>query len=87
MLTSKGKLSGKATTTLGLATTVAALWFAATTFAGAAVTSAQSTSAASRAASSTLEGQLQILRECEEGLDYERLDSFEGMLSGYACVS
>jgi hypothetical protein len=87
MLTSKGKLSAKVTTTLGLAATVAALWFAAATYAGPAVTSAQSTSAASTPASSTLQVQLQILRGCEEGLDYERLDSFEGMLSGYACVS
>ncbi len=87
MSTSKGKLSAKATTTLGLATTVAALWFAAATVAGAAVTSAQSTSAAAAPASSTLEVQLQILRECEEGLDDELLDPFEGMLSGYACVS
>src|SRR6266508_1146771 len=59
MSTSKGKLSAKATTTLGLATTVAALWFAAATVAGAAVTSAQSTSAAAAPASSTLEVQLQ----------------------------
>ena len=36
MLNSKGKLSAKATTKLGLATTVAALWMTAVPFAGAA---------------------------------------------------
>jgi hypothetical protein len=36
MSTSKGKLPANATTTLGLATTIAALWMAAVPFAGAA---------------------------------------------------
>ena len=85
MLTSKGKFSARATTKLGLATTVAALSIVAVTFAGAAVASAQSTSAASAPASYTLEAQVQILRECDAYLDY--LDSFEGMLSNFVCGS
>jgi len=79
MLTSKEKLSEKATTKLGLATTVAVLWTATVTFAGAAVTSVQSTSVASAPTNYILEAQVQTLRECDTDLDY--LDSFEGMLS------
>jgi hypothetical protein len=86
MLTSKEPLSEKATTKLGLATTVAILWIATITFAGAAVTSAQSTSVASAPTSYILEAQVQTLRECDaDNSDY--LDSFEGMLSDLMCGS
>jgi hypothetical protein len=86
MVTSKENSSAKARAKFGRARTIAALSIAAVTFAGAAV-KPQSTSAASTLGSSTLEVQVQTLRECEEGLDYGRLDSFEGMLSDFACIS
>ena len=86
MLTSKEKLSEKATTKLGLATTVTVLWFATVTFAGAAVTSVQSTSVASAPANYILEAQVQTLRECDaDNSDYQ--GSFEGMLSDLMCGS
>ena len=86
MLTSKEKLSEKATTKLGLATTVAVLWTATVTFAGAAVTSVQSTSVASAPTNYILEAQVQTLRECDA--DYpDYLDSFDGMLSDLMCGS
>jgi hypothetical protein len=86
MLTSKEQLSEKATTKLGLATTVAVLWIATITFAGAAVTSVQSTSVASAPTSYILEAQVQTLQECDaDNSDY--LDSFEGMLSDLMCGS
>jgi hypothetical protein len=84
MLTSKEKLSEKATTKLGLATTVAVLWFATVTFAGAAVTSVQSTSVASAPTNYILEAQVQTLRECDaDNSDY--IDSFDGVLSDLMC--
>jgi hypothetical protein len=81
MLTSKENLSAKATAKLDLATTIAALFSA--TFIGADVVPVQSASSSS---SPARVAQVQILRECDEGLDYGRLDSFEGMLSDYTCV-
>jgi hypothetical protein len=84
MLTSKEKLSEKATTKLGLATTVAVLWTATVTFAGAAVTSVQSTSVASAPTNYILEAQVQTLRECDaDNSDY--IDSFDGVLSDLMC--
>jgi hypothetical protein len=89
MVTSKGKLPTQAATKLGLAATVAAFPIIAVTFAGAVTASAQSTSAASAPASSTLEAQVQLLRECEEGSNYSREETLEclleGMLDGSAC--
>ena len=84
MLSSKQMLSAQAATKLRLASSVVALSIAAATFAGAVVPSAHSTRAAS---APTLEAQMQILRECEQGLDYGGVDSFEGMLLDFACVS
>jgi hypothetical protein len=83
MLTSKENSSAKATAKLDLATTIAALSLFAATFIGADVVPVQSASSSS---SSARVPQVQILRECDEGLDYGRLDSFEGMRSNDACV-
>jgi hypothetical protein len=84
MLTSKGKLSARFTTKLGLATT--AFSIAAVTLAGAAVATPQSGSVP---ASSALEAQVQHLRNSKEGSDYspeERLECLlEGTLDGFAC--
>jgi hypothetical protein len=83
MLTSKEKLSAKATAKLDLATAIAALLLVAATFTAADVVPVQSASSSS---SPARVAQVQILRECDEGLDYGRLDSFEGMLSDYTCI-
>ena len=87
MMNSKEKLSAKATTKLGPATTTAAvLWIATVTLGSAAVTSIQSASAASALASHALEAQVQTLRECDPDIsDY--VDDFEGMLSDLTCLS
>ena len=86
MMNSKEKLSAKATTRLGLATTAAVLWIAMVTLGSAAVTSIQSTSAASAPASHALDAQVQTLRECDLDIsDY--VDDFEGMLSDLTCRS
>jgi hypothetical protein len=82
-MTSKEKCKTK----FGLATTVAVFWMAAMPFAGAAAISAPWTSAASSPAGSTLEAQVQVLRECEEGVDYGELETFEGLHSGIVCGS
>lgn len=88
MLPSKEKLSTKAMAKLGRARTIAALSVAAVT-AGAAMAFAESTSVASVPASSTLEAQLQIVRECDDDSNYSREDSLEclleGTLGGFAC--
>jgi hypothetical protein len=83
MLTSIETLSAKATAKLDLATTIAAVSLFSATFIGAGVVPVQSASSSS---SPARVAQVQILRECDEGLDYGRLDSFEGMLSDYTCV-
>jgi hypothetical protein len=86
MMNSKEKLSAKAPTKLGLATTAAVLWIATLTLGSAAVTSIQSTGAASALASHVLEAQVQTLRECDPDIsDY--VDDFEGMLSELTCRS
>jgi hypothetical protein len=86
MSNSKGKLSTRSMTKLGLPTAVATFSIAAMTFAGTAVASAQS---ASVPASSSFEAQVQHLCKSNEGSHYNLEESLEclleGMLDGSAC--
>jgi hypothetical protein len=68
MWAAKEKLSAKAMAKLDLATTIAALSLVAATFIVADLVPVQSTSSTSSPASSTPAVQVQILRECDEGV-------------------